>query len=483
MTAQMVGSNPDELKALADTMRRAGRRLDAMWQDLDIRLREAPWTGPNADAFRDHWQHYSRRALTNVASMLDHAAVTLARNADEQLEASTAAGASTWGGPATQGISTSVPTMPSMSTDDYRDQAFENAGIDPDSWDPNAGVDGNRENIEAVYEYYAQLYRDHPEMLWSGMAALIGPSFYAGFQDLDSFADMTAQANSLLNNPALNDLPPGVSADDVFEHLFPPGVESSLRELAAMSTEEIEAEFRFYERTFLDMQREIFEDMAPQHEAYITAGMDGIEALRDDGTIDQTTYDAWSKIDRGSRTGNDELIQQGNAALLYREQYWIIRDDYDSMYNRRNTGPAITYLMTAVGEPSVPGAKGYGDVFPLERSFEVGVGPDDVYVGTPREVPVVGWGLPHVGVGGDNPVQGTLTITSPLPDGNIAHFDDRWALIEQDTLQAYLDLPRSEVLEVLETPVGDRASELTTLRRVDDIVHDLFTDWQFDLDQ
>ena len=484
MVAEMVGSNPEELVALAQTMRRAGQRLDRSWQEIDSALRTAPWSGPAAESFRGDWHQHRRRSLAEVATLLERASAALERNAADQTTTSAAAGGSAWGGgPDTQAPVGPGPGGPPMGGDDYLDQAYERAGIDPNTWDPNAGVDGNRQNIEAVYEYYAQLYRDHPELLWSGMAALIGPSFYAGFQDLDSFADMAALARRLLENPAFDHLPPGVSIDDVLDQLFPGGVGDSLRGLASMSTQEIEDEFRFYERTFLDMQREIFIDMAPLHEAYTTDGLAGIQAMVDDGTISPDVYEAWEMIDEGHRTGDEALLQQGNEALLRREQSEIIRDEYDAMYNRRLTGPGLTYLMTLVGEPSVPGAQGFADVFPWETSFEVGVGPDDVYVGTPREVPFTGIDLPHVGVSGDNPVQGTLTVTTPLPDGNIAHFDDRWALIERDTLPTYLDLPRDEVLSVLETPVGDRAGALTTQNRVDDIIEHVLTDWHFDLDQ
>ena len=123
--------------------------------------------------------------------------------------------------------------------------------------------------------------------------------------------------------------------------------------------------------------------MAPQHEAYTTDGLTGIRTLLDSGTIDQATYDAWARIDEGAATGNTALVQQGNEYLLRREQSEIIRDQYDAMYQRPVTGPALTYLMTLVGQPSVPGAQGVADVFPLRASAEIGLGPEDVYVGTP----------------------------------------------------------------------------------------------------
>lgn len=475
MRMGLVGSDPDELRALAVVMQTAGSSLATTGQRLDGRLASSSWIGHDADTFRSDWFHNRRLVLAQTSTLLLDASTTLIRNADEQDRASAADGGSAGSG-GTGGSG-------GRTAQDYLDQALRRARIDPKTWDPEAGVDGNRATIEAVYAYYAQLYRDNPEMLWAGMAALIGPSFYAGFRDLDSFADLADLAGKMVNNPVFDRLPPGLNPADVFDQLFPPGVGPSLRKFAEMSAADIESEFRWYETTFLGMQKEIFLDMAPQHEAYTTDGMAGIRTLLDDGTIDRATYDAWAGIDEGANTGNSALIQQGNEYLLRREQSEIIRDQYDAMYQRPVTGPALTYLMTLVGQPSVPGAQGFADVFPLTASAEIGLGPEDVYVGTPREVPLVGWGLPHVGHEFDNPVQGTLTITTPLPDGNIAHFDDRWALIEQDTLPAYQDLSREQVLEALHTPVGERADDLTIRHRADDIAADLLTDWELDLDQ
>ncbi len=463
MTAGMVGNDPDELRTLADAMRTAGQHLTTTWKTVDGRLGAAPWFGPDADRFRSDWRQRHRPSVSSIAALLDEASRTLTRNADEQDRASAADGATT-------GAPTGRPAAgSSMTGQDYLDQALRNAGIDPATWDPNAGVDGNKAIVEAVYAYYAQLYRDNPEMLWAGMAALIGPSFYAGFRDLDSFADLARLARAVLDSP--------------LGYAIPPTIAPGLRELASMSAADLESEFRWYEHTFLGMQQEIFLDMAPQHEAYLTNGLAGIRTLLDDGMIDQQAYDAWADIDEGARTGDTALVQQGNESLLRREQSQIIRDQYDAMYQRPVTGPAVTYLATLVGQPSVPGAKGYADVFPLQVSADVGVGPDDISVHTPDHIPFTHVGLPSIGFSGDNPVRGTVTLTTPLPDGNIAHFDDRWALIEKDTLPAYENLSRDEVLHVLQTPVGERSDDYLVSNRIDDIAWDLATDWQVGIRQ
>ena len=456
MTAGMVGNDPAELRALAQAMRTAGQHLSTTWQTMDGRLGTAPWTGPDAERFRADWHQRLRPSLTSVTTMLDQTCSALLGNADEQDRASAADGGGSTG-------------SPNRAARDYLDQGLRAAGIDPATWNPSTGVDGNRATVEAVYAYYSQLYRDNPEMAWAGMAALIGPSFYAGFRDLDSFADLARLARVIIDGPLGDKVPPDIA----------PG----LRRLASMSAADLEKEFRWYEHTFLGMQKQIFLDMAPQHEAFRTDGMAGITTLLDAGKLDQQAYDAWAKIDQGSRTGDTNLIRQGNESLLRREQSQIIRDQYDAMYQHPVTGQAVTYLATVVGQPSVPGAKSFAEVFPLRVGADIGIGPDDLSVHTPDRVPFTDIKIPQVGYSGDNPVRGTVTVTTPLPAGNVANFDDRWALIEKDTLPAYEHLTRDQVLQQLQTPVGERSDAYLLRNRIDDIASDLATGWRVDVRQ
>ncbi len=348
----------------------------------------------------------------------------------------------------------------------YSSRAMDRAGIDPDRWDPTLGLAHNAATIEAAYEYYADLYRsDTDRFWWSGMAALIGPSFYGGFQDLSTFSALLDGAAELAGGPLGSLVPGGVAT----------------RQIAALGANEMADELLWYQRQLLFMQQEIFLDMATAHEAYLDGGIDTIERLY---TIDRYDYRvetvaAWRQIDEGGRTGDQALIATGNATLLRREQEHVIADDYDRMRNRPVTGAAVTYLMTAVGAPSVPGARSYAEVFPA--TIEV-----SQYVGTPQKVPEppgFGWlpdvPLPHVGA------EGTIFVETPLPDGNISRFDGRWALIEADTLPVYVDLAANHpdrVLDVLATPVGERADEFTFGNRLDDLLHDAVTNWDVGVD-
>lgn len=340
-------------------------------------------------------------------------------------------------------------------------RALDRAGIDIGLWNPALGLAPNASAIEAVYEYYADLYRDDPDRLWwAGMAAMIGPSFYGGFQDLSTFATILEGAGDLAGGPLGTVLPGG----------FGSGL------LAELTADELADELEWYQQRMLIMQQEIFFDMATAHEAYLDGGIETIERLY---TIDQYGYrtetiEAWRQIDEGWQTGDRSLIATGNATLLRREQEFVIADDYDRMRDRPVTGEVMTYVMTAVGAPSVPGARTYPEVFPATVEISQ-------YVGTPKKIPEppgLGWlpdvPLPHVGA------EGTVFIETPLPDGNISVFDDRWALIEQDTLPVWVDLAANHpdrVLDELSTPVGDRAQEYTIGSRWDDLIEDALTNW------
>jgi hypothetical protein len=267
-------------------------------------------------------------------------------------------------------------------------RAYESAGIDASHWDPALGVEPNRRTIGRVYDYYGRLYERHARLQWAGLAKLIGPSFYAGFLDLGFFPDAMRRV-----------LGP-------FQGL------------------------RFFEVTFLVMQRKIFEDQALMHEAYLACGLDAIGELRSAGIVDEATTRAWEQIDGGGPEG----VQEGNRTLLFREQHDIIERYYAKMRGYEPPqGLAFTYLLTLAGSPAVPGAKSYAAVFPFM--------------------------LPRSG--------GAVVLATPFPAGNIAVFANRWDLIVEDTLPAFrklLDDPH-RTLELVARPIEERVPRFRVLRR------------------
>lgn len=332
------------------------------------------------------------------------------------------------------------PLYKSFLTSYWQDAALQAAGIDPATWDPSKGANANADTIRKVYEYYGRLYADHPELQWAGMANLIGPSFAGGFYDLDMLRSWAQKVQQ--GSEHIPDLPGG--ADDELRE--------SVDVLAGLGGDEV----NWYQTKLLGMQKEIFEDQASLHEAYLLGGTEETDRLAAADVIDQRTGDAWHDI----ASGDADRVAQGNRDLLEREQRDIIADDYDEMRSRPGTGEVVTWGMTVAGTPSIPGAQGYSDVFP--QVVDLGQSPDHI---GPVPVPSVDYG----------------EVVTPLPDGNIADVEERWGLIEQDTLPAYQRLTEdpNHLRELVLEDFDSRVEEQRTVHKVDDLAEHFLTDWEY----
>ncbi|MGH8908568.1 MAG: hypothetical protein ACRD0K_19240 [Egibacteraceae bacterium] len=319
----------------------------------------------------------------------------------------------------------------SRSQEDWQRLALKRAGIDPADWDPEQGLLANDEIVQSVYRYYGQLWLDHPELQWAGMANLVGPMFYAGWQDLYGLRHALGSGNRLKYFAILLDLPQLPGWVYRTAGFFGPGP------LAEHLTSE---ELEWFEVQFLKMQKAIFEDLAWQHEAYLSDGIEEMRRLRRAGKITGAVLLAWEDI----ASGEPARLAAGNKALLQYEQETVIQDEYDEM--RRHHGPvgdAFTYLATWTANNSVPGGKPYRDVVTRTIGAEIH---------TPR-LPLLGLDPPDPGV----------HVT--LPRGNIAEFDDRWEWIRNDMLPAYQELLKhpGEMRALVNRPVADRADDARRL--------------------
>jgi hypothetical protein len=312
-------------------------------------------------------------------------------------------------------------TDPHELKEAWLNRALIRARIEREHWRPGRGVADNRRTIEAVYGYYGRLFLQHPHLKWAGMASTIGPAFYAGFRDLGLLPDAARKIVAAVCGPASPALAKRVLSD-----------------------------LGFYETTFLTMQKKIFEDQATMHEAYVSAGISEIEKLRDAGIIDAATLEAWQQIDAGHHTGDSAAVDRGNRTLLFREQYDIIDRFYIQMLQHRPPeGVGFTYLLTLVGAPSIPGAESYPERFPLT---------------------LVGHFL-----------RAAVSLRTPLTDGNIAVFSNRWKLIEADTLPKFLTFVRdraAEARELVATPVERRAERYRLLARAGNLAAAAITGWR-----
>lgn len=325
--------------------------------------------------------------------------------------------------------------------------AAEQAGIDLTQWDPHSGVDGNRNPMLDVYRYYGNLFLEHPELQWAGMANMIGPAFAGGFMDLDSMGDFLGSLQDRINSL------PGPARE-----LLP----QELRDLAAAG-DLSGAELEWFEDKFLAMQKHIFIDQGAMHAAYLGGGTAALDEMRAAGLIDPATSDAWHDI----ASGDPARIENGNAALLSREQNQIIDNQYDQMRDHHGpVGQAMTYAMTALGAASIPGTETPGEFSPLTFGGEVTVPVPDP--------------LPFVSAEAEVGVQ----VSTPLPDFNVSDRDSRWDYISNDTLPAYQDLLHDhpdQARQIIASPVEDRLAEQRLAERYPQVIDDLLTNWGVDV--
>lgn len=201
------------------------------------------------------------------------------------------------------------------------------------------------------------------------------------------------------------------------------------------------------------MQREIFDDLAWQHEAFI---LGGVPLMREIGSrylseLTQRDLDAWEDI--GS--GEPERVGAGNRELLLREQERVIQDDYDAMRDHHGPmGDVFTYGFSTMADNPMPGGEAYRDYDPIVLGGEWD--PPEVPIGPLGPFgPHWDWDPPDVGA----------HVTLPLPAGNLSNFDDRWGWIENDMLPHYQELLRDPdaTRALISTPVADRAADFRKL--------------------
>ncbi|MGX9899359.1 WXG100 family type VII secretion target [Arthrobacter sp. SA17] len=456
MVGNFYGADVAQLRQLAKDMANGANRLSMLGQQLGGSVASSPWKGDDADRFRSDWNSSHARVLLAAADGIQTASKALLRNAEEQDKASNdgagSGGAGGAGNPSNSVQTTNLTdTLSGMSpaerdaylrSDEFRawvsqsqenadaakaaldqladsgglpvepengaitgyahflkqywsESAMREAGIDPLHWDPTKGVGHNRDDIYDVYAFYAELYKNDPRMEWIGMANQVGPTFIAGFEDIAVLHKVTAGGESI------SDYLDGVD----------PATASLLTQLARMG----EADLKFYETTFLSMQKEIFEDIGSQHYAYQQGGIAEIQRLERAGVVNQRMALAWTLTDsvppysdpqqfHSLTPGQQAALHNASYNMADQEQNYVIADDYDDIRGRP-TGQLFTNSMTMVGEPSIEGAKKYYEQFPaVEPYFDV------------NRFPVAGVDVHH---------------------GNISVAADRWNLIDQDTLGAY----------------------------------------------
>ncbi|BAH50888.1 hypothetical protein [Rhodococcus opacus] len=316
----------------------------------------------------------------------------------------------------------------------------EASGIDLAGWDPNAGLIANAAVVDRVYENYGRYQLQRAELYWSGMAGLAGGSFAAGFWDLDL-------GRTVLGVDAVHTL--GTAVASAAGGL--PGEAMTLlpsdpRMLATLGPAMTAEDLDWYQKRLLMMQKHIYFDMVPMHEAYLNEGRAAIEEMAAAGLLDENAEIAWNGIFAGTPGGYVDALFR----MASREQNQIIADQWDvTAAARHGIGRALTYATTVAAQPSVPGSRAPGRVTPMSVTGDVN--------------------------GAD------YRLRTPLPGFNWADREPRWQYIVSDIASSYQRLAEGrpgELRALLAIPFRDFVESQRVLRRVPDLARDMSTGWE-----
>ncbi|MEU2123403.1 hypothetical protein [Nocardia niwae] len=317
--------------------------------------------------------------------------------------------------------------------------ATRNADIDLAAWDPDRGPHANERIFNQVYVNYLRLATRHPEFYWAGLAGIAGGSFASGFFDM-------GDVGVVLDVPGIHRL--GDAVADLLR-ATPPELARALPEdirlLATEGSRLSAADVAWYQTRLMIMQKHIFTDLVPMHEAYAALGMRGIDEMYAAGVLDDDIRTAWQSIASGTRAGYiDALIR-----MTDREQNHVVADQWDETSSgRAPIGRVLTYVSTVAGKPGVPGVRAPGVFAPTVVSAEI---------------------------------EGrTVTLRVPLPGFNWADRDTRWNYITGDLVPRHIDVETDPALAgaVLGEAFWSKLDRGRLAARLPDLIADLTAHWQ-----
>ncbi|MET9024309.1 hypothetical protein ABZW96_01665 [Nocardia sp. NPDC004168] len=317
--------------------------------------------------------------------------------------------------------------------------ATRNADIDLAAWDPGRGPRANERTFNQVYVNYLRLATQHPEFYWAGLAGIAGGSFASGFFDM-------SDAGFVLDLPGIHRI--GDTVADLLR-ATPPELAAALPEdirlLATEGSRLTAADVAWYQTRLMIMQKHIFTDLVPMHEAYVALGMRGIDEMHAAGVLDDDIHAAWRSIASGARDGYiDALVR-----MTDREQNHVVADQWDeTSAGRAPIGRVLTYVSTIAGKPAVPGVRAPGVFAPTVVSAEVG-----------------GRGL---------------ALRVPLPGFNWADRDTRWNYITGDLVPRHIDMETDPVSAgaVLGEAFWNKLARGRLAARLPELLADLTAHWQ-----
>ncbi len=220
--------------------------------------------------------------------------------------------------------------------------------------------------INAIYDYYQQLFKQMPEkFMWAGMAKVAAAPIYAGMSDLNTWWQATEIT------------PP-----------WPPYQGPGDRDYG------VEV---FIEGLLLSGQKTIFLDMAWAHRSYNASGIFALNYVDSIETAKSTNYSAWRSINIGILDNDQSVIFSANGDLLKREQEEVVQANYNLVQNLRLRQP-----------PAHPNING-GVMVAVDANGLANAGE---------------WLSAN---SNNNPLPGGPGFRATFPSGRLDYYDDRWA--------------------------------------------------------
>ncbi|MGW4631177.1 hypothetical protein [Nocardia sp. NPDC004415] len=315
--------------------------------------------------------------------------------------------------------------------------AADHAGIDLAAWAPYRGVAAGTATFTQVYVNYFRIAAARPDFYWAGLAGIAGGSFASGFFDVGDIGGVLSVAGIHELGTAVAEVLRAVPPELLAE------VPADITGLAQRGPRLTTADLAWYQTRLMIMQKHIFLDLVPMHEAYLAEGMAGIDEMRAAGLLDDGMRAAWAGIDAGTTEGRTDALLR----MTDREQNHIVADQWDATAaGRDGLGRVLTYVTTIAGKPAVPGTRAPGVYAP-------------VTVGAPGT---------------------TLALRMPLPAFDWADRADRWAYITADLVPRHLDLVADATRAggVYREPFTVKLDRGRMIARLPEIIADLTTQWQ-----
>jgi hypothetical protein len=234
----------------------------------------------------------------------------------------------------------------------------------------NAAQD-NVLRVNAIYEYYQQLFKQMPEkFMWAGMAKVAAAPIYAGMSDLNTWWIATGVTPPWPPYQGLGDRDYGIEV--------------------------------FIEGLLLDGQKRIFNDKAWAHRAYKSSGIGALKHVETSNIL-ATNFAAWRLMDLGIYNNNQSNIVAANGDLLRREQQEVVQQNYDIVQNLQIRQPPA--------HPSING----GVMVAVDANGLANAGE---------------WLSAN---SNNNPLPGGPGFRATIPGGRLDFFGDRWAWTSNGT--------------------------------------------------